>query len=83
MGAEGPRADQKTARVEISFLLFLDDNARPHTPRDKKEQIRRLEWERLDHPAYSPDLAPSDFHLFSALKSILSGRHFRSNEEVR
>ncbi|GBN70099.1 hypothetical protein AVEN_113574-1 [Araneus ventricosus] len=27
--------------------------------------------------------APSDFHLFLALKSALSGRHFRSHEEVR
>ncbi|GBM29879.1 hypothetical protein AVEN_110382-1 [Araneus ventricosus] len=39
--------------------------------------------ERLDHLAYSPDLAPSDFHLLPASKSALSGRHFRSNEEVR
>ncbi|GBL99394.1 Histone-lysine N-methyltransferase SETMAR [Araneus ventricosus] len=62
--------------------LFLDDNARPLTARDTKEHIRRMEWERLDHPAYSPDLAPSDFHLFPALKLELSGRHFRSNEEV-
>ncbi|GBN73516.1 hypothetical protein AVEN_63584-1, partial [Araneus ventricosus] len=25
-------------------------------------------------PAYSPDPAPSDFHLFAGLKSALSGR---------
>ncbi|GBN20603.1 hypothetical protein AVEN_40384-1, partial [Araneus ventricosus] len=42
---------------------------------------RRLGWERLDHSAYSPDLALSDFHLFPALKSALSERYFRSSEE--
>jgi hypothetical protein len=30
----------------------------------------------LEHPAYSPDLAPSDFFLFPKIKEILKGRHF-------
>ncbi|GBM03214.1 hypothetical protein AVEN_142515-1 [Araneus ventricosus] len=55
-------------------VLFLDNNARPNTARDTKEHIRRPGWERLDDSAYSPDLSPSDFHLFPALKSALSGR---------
>ncbi|GBM12792.1 hypothetical protein AVEN_247569-1 [Araneus ventricosus] len=58
--------------------LFFDDNARPHTARDTKEHIRHPRWERLDYPAYSPDIVPSDFLLFPALKSALSGRHFRT-----
>jgi hypothetical protein len=36
----------------------------------------------VDHPAYSPNLAPSDFFLFLKVKEILKGRHFddvRSN----
>jgi len=36
----------------------------------------------LEHPAYSPDLAPIDFFLFPKIKEILKGRHFddiRSN----
>jgi transposase len=37
----------------------------------------------LPHPPYSPDLAPSDFHLFWPLKDALRGRHFRSDEEVK
>jgi hypothetical protein len=28
-------------------------------------------------------LAPSDFHLFQTLKEFLSGRRFKSNEEVK
>jgi hypothetical protein len=30
----------------------------------------------LQQPAYSPDLAPSDFFLFPKVKDILKGRHF-------
>ena len=36
----------------------------------------------LEHPAYSPDLAPNDFFLFLKIKEVLKGRHFddiRSN----
>jgi histone-lysine N-methyltransferase SETMAR len=33
--------------------------------------------------AYSPDLAPSDFHLFPKLKEFLSGRRFKSDEDVK
>ena len=36
----------------------------------------------IPHPTYSPDLAPSDFFLFSNLKKDIHGRHFQSNEEV-
>ncbi|GBN48318.1 hypothetical protein AVEN_249192-1 [Araneus ventricosus] len=54
------------------------------TARDTKEHIRSHVWERLDHPVYSPDLAPSDFHLYPALKSELSGRtvSFADNDQV-
>jgi hypothetical protein len=30
----------------------------------------------LDHPPYSPDLAPADFFLFPSLKSIMKGARF-------
>jgi histone-lysine N-methyltransferase SETMAR len=39
-------------------------------------------WEVFEHPAYSPNLAASDFHLFPALKGFLGGRCFKSDEEV-
>jgi hypothetical protein len=34
------------------------------------------EDESSPHPPYSPDLAPSDFHLFGPLKDALRGRRF-------
>ena len=39
-------------------------------------------YELIPHPAYSPDLAPSDFFLFPKLKKDIRGCHFRSDEEV-
>ena len=30
----------------------------------------------LEHPGYSPDLAPNDFFLFPKIKEILKGRYF-------
>jgi histone-lysine N-methyltransferase SETMAR len=36
----------------------------------------------MEHPPYSPDLAPSDFHMFSPMKETLRGRRLSSDEEV-
>jgi len=37
----------------------------------------------LEHPAYSPDLVPSDFILFPKIKEILKGRHFDDTDDFR
>ena len=36
----------------------------------------------LDHPPYSPDLAPSDYDLLLGLKKQLKGRHFLFDAEI-
>ena len=45
-------------------------------------KIHKLRFELLDHPPYSPDLAPSDFCLFPHPKIVLGRRIFSSNEEA-
>ena len=37
----------------------------------------------LEHPAYSPDLAPSDFFLFPKIKELLKGRNFDDIDDIR
>jgi len=37
----------------------------------------------MEHPAYSLDLAPSDFHLFGPLKAALRGRRFSCDDDVK
>jgi len=45
--------------------------------------LETLNWEVLPHLAYSPDLAPSDYHLFSSMGHALAERHFDSYEDIR
>ena len=45
-------------------------------------QIAECGFELLPHPPYSPELAPSDFHLFPNMKKNLAGRKFASDDEV-
>jgi histone-lysine N-methyltransferase SETMAR len=40
-------------------------------------------WDTVTHPPYSPDIAPSDYHLFPELKKHLGGMHFRTGEELK
>ena len=42
-----------------------------------------LKWDILDHPPYSSDLAPSDFHLILHLKKCLAGKKFDDDYEVQ
>jgi histone-lysine N-methyltransferase SETMAR len=55
-------------------VVMLHDNARPHTATAK------FGWEQFDHPPYSLDLMPSDFHVFLHLKTFLGGWLFHDDE---
>lgn len=63
-------------------VILLHDNARPHTAALTREKLEQLGWETLDHPPYSPDLSPCDFHMFGPLKEALGGQRFDSDAEV-
>ena len=63
-------------------ILLQQDNARVHTCKIAMDAVKRNGYELIPHPAYSPDLAPSNYFLFPNLKKDFRGRHFRSNEVV-
>lgn len=63
-------------------VLLLQDNAPPHTAQLSVTTASQSGFELLHHPAYSPDLAPSDFYLFPLLKESLRGKKFENNEDV-
>ena len=46
-------------------------------------QRKRWTWDIVDHPPYSPDLAPNDFHLFLHLKKHVGGKKFDNDDEVQ
>ena len=63
-------------------VLFLHDKAPAHRALATQKKLAYLAFQCLDHAPYSPDLAPSDYHLFSGLKKQLKGRHFSYDAEV-
>jgi len=60
----------------------LHDNAPAQRALATRKKLAYLGFQCLDHPLCSPDLAPSDYHLFPRLKKQLKGRHFSSDAEV-
>ena len=46
------------------------------------EETGHLGFQYFEHPPYSLDLVPLDYHLFPGLKKQLKGRQFLSNAEV-
>ena len=62
-------------------------STRPKQITDKftiaQEAVRDCGFVQLDHTAYSPDLAPSDYFLFYNLKSHLRGVRYPNNEVLK
>jgi transposase len=67
---------------DVTKMLIHHDHVRPHASLHTREAITKLQWTVLPHPPYSPDLAPSDYHLFSPLKDAISEKKCEDYEEV-
>jgi len=63
-------------------VLFLQDNVPAHRALATQKKLAYLGFQCLDHPPYSPDLAPSHYHQFLGLNKQLKGGHFLSAAEV-
>ena len=57
-------------------VLLLHDNAPVHKCNIVLATIRKAGFVELNHPVYSPDIAPSDYYLFSNLKKFFSWQEF-------
>lgn len=73
---------KRRPRTGLRGLLLHHDNASSHTAKVTKELLRTSNVNLLDHPPYSPDLAPCDFSLFPKMKEPLRGKRFESIEEL-
>ena len=63
--------------------LLLHDNAPSHRSLLVKQYLAKHGVTTLEHPPYSPDLAPCDFYLFPRIKKAIKGHHFKSADEVK
>ena len=81
------REKVRRKRLELfaknSWILH-HDNAPAHTALSVREFLATKQVTVLEHPAYSPDIAPSDFFLlFPKIKEILTGRNFDDIDDIR
>ena len=63
-------------------MLFHQDNAAAHKSLVTLAAIHECDFQLVQHPPYSPDLAPSDYYLFPSMKNELYGRHFATKNDV-
>ena len=64
-------------------VLLLHNNAQQHSAAQTQNLITSFKWEQMDHSPYSPDLAPSDYHLFLHLKNFLGGKRFDDEDDLK
>jgi hypothetical protein len=69
-------------RSLTGFYVHLD-NERPHNSHQSNDRLQSTKAQRMPQPAYSPDLAPSDFFLFGFLKQQLQGVHLADREALK
>ena len=74
---------RKRPELDVRDIKLHHDNARPHTSFVTAVVIARMGRSVVHQSPYSPDLAPSDFHLFPSMKESLRGRRFDDLEEVK
>ncbi|GBN21361.1 hypothetical protein AVEN_192474-1 [Araneus ventricosus] len=74
--------EKRRKKFRRKVVLFHQENVREHVSTMTGWTLYKLEWDFIQYPPYSPDMAPSDFYLFSHLQLHLDGAIFNSNEEV-
>uniref|UniRef100_A0A3Q0S4Q4 Tc1-like transposase DDE domain-containing protein n=1 Tax=Amphilophus citrinellus TaxID=61819 RepID=A0A3Q0S4Q4_AMPCI len=72
----------KRPRKLTKGVLFHQDNAAAHKSVVAMAAVRNCGFELADNPPYSPDLAPTDYFLFTNLKKHLAGKQYRTNDDV-
>ena len=63
-------------------ILYID-NSPCHRSQKVKTYIENCEFRTMKHPAFSPDVAPSDFGLFGTFKDKLAGVSHETIEDLQ
>ncbi|GBP96595.1 Mariner Mos1 transposase [Eumeta japonica] len=67
----------------ICWRTLLLGNASVHSARVSRQALKDTGFSEIDHLPYSPDLAPSDYFLFSNLRKELRGRRFVDDNQIK
>jgi histone-lysine N-methyltransferase SETMAR len=58
-------------------------SVRPNFAKTTQQTIENLGWEVLSRPAYSSDLALSEYYLFRSVQNFLSEKTYQETERVK
>ncbi|GBP10054.1 Putative uncharacterized protein FLJ37770 [Eumeta japonica] len=82
-----PFDKQRRLQTSKDFLELVRDNIDEICDRivtvDETWALKDTGFSEIEHPPYSPDLAPSDYFLFSNLKKELRGRRFVDDNQMK
>ncbi|GFO27002.1 histone-lysine N-methyltransferase SETMAR [Plakobranchus ocellatus] len=70
----GKHKQRKQRKIDLNYTVKSGNLT--------QQWLQRYGWEILPHPAHSPDLAPSDLHLFGPLKRHLGGMAFETEDDL-
>jgi transposase len=65
------------------LIVLYHDNVRPHFACLTLGKIEKFGWKVLPLPPCSPDLTPSDDHLFGPLKDYMRSQHYKNDEAAQ
>jgi len=74
---------EKRRGLLIRGVMMLHDNVPVHKAKKAQAAIAECGFQEMNHPPYSPDLAPCDYFLFRHLKKHLRERRFSSDTDVQ
>jgi len=66
-----------------ALWILHHDNAPAHNALSLKRYLAKNNIPVMEHPPYSPDIAPCDIFLFPKIKSALKGTRFESVDAVK
>lgn len=76
-------AKLRPALVSRKGPILLHDNARPHVSQMTLKKLSDVGIEVLPHPPYSPDLAPTDYHLFKSLADYMREKRYTNEIDLK
>ena len=77
-----PAIRKKRPELLQRGVILHHDNAPAHRKNEVINLLDDWDWEILQHPPYSPDLAPADFFLFPKLKENMRGTRFEDSDAI-